>query len=125
MLSLFKQHTQENLKESDAICSALQLINFLQDVAIDWEKSRIYLPLDDLARFGITEDHIAHAKLDDDWRALMTYQVQRARALLLSGAELPKQIPGRMGWELRMIKLPTHPTCCTSKLSHRKFVTPA
>lgn len=103
MLSLFKQHTPENLKESDAICSALQLINFLQDVAIDWEKSRIYLPLDDLARFGITEDHIAHAKLDDDWRALMTYQVQRARALLLSGAELPKQIPGRMGWELRMI----------------------
>jgi squalene synthase HpnC len=103
MLSLFKQQTASNQTQSDAICSALQLINFLQDVAIDWEKSRIYLPLEDLARFGITENHIANAKVDDDWRTLMSYQVERARTLLMQGATLPHQIPGRMGWELRMI----------------------
>ena len=103
MLSLFKQQTPSNQTQSDAICSALQLINFLQDVAIDWEKSRIYLPQEELTRFSITENHIEHAELNDNWRALMAYQVERARVLLLSGAALPQQIPGRMGWELRMI----------------------
>lgn len=103
MLCLFKQHTPENIKESDAICSALQLINFIQDVAIDWQKTRIYLPLDDLARFHITEEHIANAVISEEWRALMFHQVERARALLNSGAALTLKIPGRMGWELRLI----------------------
>lgn len=103
MLSLFKQASIDNIKESDAICSALQLINFIQDVAIDWQKSRIYLPLEDLARFGITEKHIAHAVSSEEWRALLQYQVERARTLLISGAALPLKIPGRMGWELRII----------------------
>jgi phytoene/squalene synthetase len=103
MLCLFKQQSAENIKQSDAICSALQLINFIQDVAIDWKKSRIYLPLEDLTRFGITEEHIALAKINADWRALMQFQVERARALLNSGAPLPLNISGRMGWELRLI----------------------
>lgn len=103
MLCLFKQNTPENIKQSDAICSALQLINFIQDVAIDWQKTRIYLPLDDLARFHITEEHIANHVNSEEWRALMLHQVERARALLNSGAALPLKIPGRMGWELRLI----------------------
>ena len=53
MLALYGAADEANLRDSDAICSALQLINFLQDVAIDREKDRIYLPLDDLARFGV------------------------------------------------------------------------
>ncbi len=51
MLHLYGAADARNLREADAICSALQLINFWQDVALDWEKERIYLPQEDLARF--------------------------------------------------------------------------
>ena len=81
----------------------MQLINFLQDVAIDWEKQRIYIPLEDLERFGVTEEDIAAARDSDAWRGLMAFEVQRARQLMLSGAPLAKRLPGRIGWELRMV----------------------
>ncbi|BEV15981.1 squalene synthase HpnC [Herbaspirillum sp. DW155] len=103
MLHLYGAATEENLRNSDAICSALQLINFWQDVAIDWQKSRIYLPLEDLQRFGITEDDIARASNDQRWQQLMQFEIARARALMLSGAPLARRLPGRIGLELRMV----------------------
>lgn len=103
MLHLYDAADAANLQDSDAICSSLQLINFLQDVAIDWEKQRIYLPLEDMRRFNVSENHIARANTDDAWRALMAYQVERARAMMLSGAPLAFRLPGRIGWELRLI----------------------
>ena len=65
------------LAHSDAICSALQLINFWQDVEVDWRKRRIYIPQEDMARFGVTEEHIATARVDDRWQSLMRFQVAR------------------------------------------------
>ena len=103
MLSLFGNTTQPAFERSDAICSALQIINFLQDVAIDWDKSRVYLPQEDLQRFGVSEEQIADQRVDDHWRALMAFEVQRARAMMLGGAPLALQIRGRLGWELRLI----------------------
>ena len=103
LLHLYRSSTKKNVADSDAICTALQLINFWQDVAIDWEKQRIYIPQQDLDRFGITEAHIAEARTDDAWRALMRFEVARTRALMLSGAPLALQLPGRIGWELRLI----------------------
>ncbi|WP_050467611.1 squalene synthase HpnC [Herbaspirillum chlorophenolicum] len=103
MLHLYEAPTEQNLRDSDAICSALQLINFWQDVAIDWQKSRIYLPLEDLERFGVKEQDIADAQADARWQALMRFEVERARALMLSGAPLAKRLPGRIGWELRLV----------------------
>jgi squalene synthase HpnC len=103
MLSLFGNTTSSAFERSDDICSALQIINFLQDVSIDWHKSRVYLPLDDLQQFGVSEEQIAAARVDDRWRALMAFEVQRARAMMLSGAPLALQIRGRLGWELRLI----------------------
>lgn len=103
MLKLYGADDPRNEADSDAICTALQLINFLQDVAIDWEKQRIYLPLEDLARFGVTEDDIAAARDSAAWRALMAFEVQRARALMFSGAPLATRLPGRIGWELRLV----------------------
>lgn len=105
MLALFGESRASALQQSDAICSALQLINFLQDVAIDWQKSRIYLPLEDLERFGVSEAQIAEGRTDLRWRALMRFQVERARQLMLAGAPLARSLPGRMGWELRLIVL--------------------
>ena len=78
---------------------------FWQDVPIDWAKDRVYLPQEDLQRFGIDERQIADARVDDHWRALMRFEVTRARQLMLHGAPLARAIPGRFGWELRLIVL--------------------
>jgi squalene synthase HpnC len=103
MLALYGTVDEEKLRESDAICTALQLINFWQDVAIDWTKARIYIPLEDLERFGVTEAAIDRADAGEAFRALMAFEVERARALMLSGAALPLHLPGRIGWELRLV----------------------
>lgn len=103
MLALYGVADPVSLRQSDAVCSALQLINFWQDVAIDIGKGRIYLPLEDLQRFGVGEDDIRNGRQGEAWRALMRFEVERARALMLSGAPLAARLPGRIGWELRMV----------------------
>ena len=86
---------------SDRICSALQLVNFWQDVAIDWAKGRVYIPQEDLARFGVEESAIARGVADGRWEALMRFECERARAMLLEGAPLGAALPGRLGLEIR------------------------
>lgn len=103
MLNLYGAVNEQNLHASDAICSALQLINFWQDVAVDWQKNRIYLPQEDMDRFGVTEMQIDHALVNDAWRRLIQFEVARTRSLMLAGADLPLRLPGRIGWELRMV----------------------
>jgi len=88
---------------ADAICTGLQLANFWQDVAVDWAKQRIYLPLVDMARFGVSEDQIAAGECDARWTALLAFQTARARALLESGRPLAAAFPLRMRLELRMV----------------------
>ncbi len=88
-------------EHSDAICSALQFINFWQDVAVDWRKDRVYLPQEDLERFGVGEEHIETQRADENWRALMQFQCARSRALLLSGRPRGRALPGRLGVEIR------------------------
>ena len=110
MLNLYGAATPDNLRRSDAICTSLQLINFWQDVAVDWRKRRIYLPQDDMARFGVDEaglDGMARAvtPLTANWQTLLAFEVQRARALMLDGAPLALALPGRIGWELRLVVL--------------------
>jgi squalene synthase HpnC len=102
MLHLFGAVESRTLAQSDAVCSALQLINFWQDVAIDWRKDRIYLPLEEMAHFGVSETHIAAAVCDDAWRNLMTFQMDRSRSMMESGAPLGRLLPGRFGLEIRL-----------------------
>ena len=92
-----------HLSWSDSICSALQLINFLQDIQIDFAKDRVYLPQEDLARFGVSESQIEQGDAGGAWTALMEFEIVRARSMMLSGAPLAKQLRGRIGMELRMI----------------------
>ena len=103
LLHLFGAATEENLKLSDAICSSLQLINFCQDVGIDWRKNRIYLPQDEIRRYGVSERQIAAGDTSGRWQALMRFQVERARLLIKSGAPLGRGLPGRIGLEIRTI----------------------
>lgn len=103
MLYLYRSTSTITIQQSDAICTALQLINFCQDVAIDWQKQRIYIPLDELNRFDIGERDLSEWKFSSQWRALMLYQTGRAKKLLISGSPLAKRLPGRVGWELRLV----------------------
>ncbi len=101
LLELFGAATPENLRDSDSICSALQLVNFWQDVALDYAKGRIYLPQDEMARCGVTERHIAEQRCDAAWRELLGLQLGRAQAMLAAGAPLGRRLPGRIGLEIR------------------------
>ena len=101
LLHLFKRTSETDLRQSDAICTSLQLINFWQDAALDFAKGRIYLPQDEMEKHGVTEAHIAESRCDGAWRALMSFQVRRTRALMLSGAPLGRSLPGRIGLEIR------------------------
>lgn len=103
LLHLFDAYGTETVACSDRICTALQLINFWQDVAIDYAKDRIYLPLDDMRRFGVSEAQLTQASADHAFRALMRHQVERTRRLLHGGAALGQRLRGRIGLEIRMV----------------------
>ena len=103
LLHLFRAVNEPNLAYSDNICTSLQLINFLQDVESDYRRNRIYLPLDEMKKFGIEERHISFSDASGNWAAFMHFQINRASDLLNSGAPLGKALPGRIGLELRTI----------------------
>ncbi len=103
MLHLFGQTDALSVAQSDGICTALQLINFWQDVAIDWQKGRVYLPQEDMARFGVSEAQIAEGRADAAFQRLMAFECQRAFKMLKAGSPLGKSLGGRLGFELRMI----------------------
>lgn len=103
LLALYRADTPQNQAWSDQICSSLQLINFLQDIELDYAMGRIYMPQDELARFGITERQIAARECAGRWRDFMNFQVDRARRMLWDGAPLGRVLRGRVGLEMRMI----------------------
>jgi phytoene synthase len=103
MLHLYGEATAVNLAYSDHICTALQLINFWQDVAKDIKMGRIYLPLDEMKQFGVTENQIEQQICNEKWRQLMKFQVDRTRRLMQQGAPLGSILTGRIGLEMRMI----------------------
>lgn len=105
MLHLYGEHDPRSIAQSDGICTALQLINFWQDVAIDWQKNRVYIPQDDLAKFGVSEQQIADGKSDAAFQRLMAYECERAFKMLQAGSPLGRTLKGRLGLELRMIVL--------------------
>lgn len=100
VLHLFGAATPAALERSDDICTALQLANFWQDIARDLRQDRIYIPLDDLARFGYTESDLRASALDDRFRGLMKLQIDRTRSLFLRGRPLLDLVSGRLRFEL-------------------------
>ena len=103
LLYLNEAATPQNLGMSDAICSALQLTNFLQDVSQDIEENdRIYIPQDEMEQFGVTEDDIRNKVTNQATRQLIEFQLRRTLKLMQAGAPLGKVLKGRMGLELRM-----------------------
>ena len=105
MLGFFDCRTPERIERSDAVCTALQLINFVQDSARDLARGRNYLPLDEMASGGVREADLAAAlqagRAATPLRRLLESQTRRAAELLETGAPLIGQVPWRLGLELR------------------------
>jgi squalene synthase HpnC len=87
---------------SDHICTALQLANFWQDVAVDIDKDRIYLPEDEMAHFGVTEYDLQRRRFSAEYAALLRFQVDRTREMFMRGRQLPELVTGRLRHELRL-----------------------
>lgn len=79
-------------KLSDFTCTALQLANFWQDVAVDYGKGRIYIPLEDMERFGVTDDDVAHRRATPQFIELMKFEVERAREWFENGLPLVQKV---------------------------------
>ncbi len=87
---------------SDALCTALQLTNFWQDLAVDWARGRLYAPRDDCERFGATEADLDRGVITPAWRALLAEMSARTSALFTRGRPVCDGVPGRLGYELRL-----------------------
>lgn len=103
MLHLYQAHTPQHQQWSDLICTALQLTNFWQDVAIDLKKNRLYLPLADLQAFQVQPWEVLEGYTGSRWQKLMRFQIARTRAMLESGLPLGQVLQGRIGFELRLM----------------------
>jgi squalene synthase HpnC len=92
----------ERQQLSDYTCTALQLANFWQDVFVDYGKGRIYLPLEDLRRFGITGDDIAQRRATPQFMAMMKFEVERAREWFAGGLPLVKMVNRELAIDLEL-----------------------
>jgi squalene synthase HpnC len=98
-------HDEGRQELADATCTGLQLANFWQDVSVDLRKGRIYIPLEDLSRFGYTEQRLSAGIADGAFRALMRFEVDRARGLFERGRALEPLIDRRARTDVRLFRL--------------------
>lgn len=106
LLHLYGQQDSLSLKQSDAICTALQLINFWQDLGVDLHRGRLYLPTQELSQQGLDADALVRSPQTPpppDLSRLLEQLCQWARMLMMEGAPLALRLPGRAGWELRLV----------------------
>lgn len=85
----------EDVERAETLGIALQLINIIRDVREDWELGRVYLPQDELAAYGVSENDIAAGRVTPEWRALLAFQASRARAYLEEGLGLLASLDSR------------------------------
>ncbi len=99
-LRIFDAHGPENEALSDQICTGLALANFWRDVGPDLERGRIYLPREDRERFAVTEEALRARRADAPFRALLAFEVGRARAFLEEGRPLARRLPFPLAWRV-------------------------
>lgn len=103
LLHLYRIDDDESLRRSDAICSSLQLINFWQDLSVDTRRGRLYVPLDACHRHRVPAASLLARNETPTTRGLLREMVDWARQLMHAGAPLAVALPGRIGWELRLV----------------------
>lgn len=102
VLYVFENATERMVTLSDHICTALQLANFWQDVSVDWQKGRLYIPLEDVMRFGYTEHDLEGKVADERFRKLMAFEVGRTRDLFVAGKPLLREATPDLHLELNL-----------------------
>ncbi|MDB5778450.1 MAG: Squalene/phytoene synthase [Polaromonas sp.] len=103
LLHLYGVKDAASLEESDCICTALQLINFWQDLGLDIARGRIYLPADGWAAHGVDEAQLLRLDSNPNTINLIAAHAQQAGVMMRKGSNLVKKVPGRGGWELRLV----------------------
>ena len=103
LLHLYGVQDAESLAQSDSICTALQLINFWQDLGLDIARGRIYLPADSWAEHGVDEAQLLRLESNQNTINLIAAHARLASAMMQKGSQLVKKVPGRGGWELRLV----------------------
>jgi len=103
MLHLYGVQRGQALQQSDAICTALQLANFWQDLGVDIARGRLYVPLADCRRHHVDSDELRRGHRVQGSRALVAEMASWSRETMLRGAPLARAVPGTAGWELRLV----------------------
>lgn len=103
LLHLYGVHDERSRREADAVCSGLQLANFWQDLSVDGPRDRVYAPEAELARAGLAREDFLACRDGPAARALVRDLCDWAAGLLHEGAPLALRLPGRAGWELRLV----------------------
>ena len=103
LLHLYGIHDADALRMSDHICTALQLINFWQDLSQDIPRGRFYLPLESCAEFGVSKTDLLNLKQTPNTTNLIASQAMNTLATIQKGMQLVHILPGRAGWELRFV----------------------
>jgi len=103
LLHLYGIQDAALLAQSDDVCTALQLINFWQDVSVDVARARWYPSVEAMQRHEVTDADLQPASASPNATSLIAYYASAARARMLKGASLACQVPGRAGWELRLV----------------------
>jgi squalene synthase HpnC len=106
-------------RSSDAVCTALQLTNFWQDLERDWAIGRLYVPADDRRNAGALEDDLAARRMTAEWRQVMSLMMRRTRELFAEGRSVCEGVHGRLRWELRLTWLGG--SRILDKLEHAQF----
>jgi len=101
ILELHSIREEEAFRYSDNICTALQITNFLQDVNIDFQKGRIYLPQDELAKFGISKIMFEEKEINLKFKQLIEFNINRTQLLFDEGRKLLKFLQGRLKYEIK------------------------
>jgi squalene synthase HpnC len=102
VLMLFNYRSETMMQYSDSICTALQLTNFWQDVSVDLQKDRVYIPLEDLEEFDYSEQDLFERKLNDNFRNLLAFEVQRTAELFVEGKPLLSKVGSDISRELKL-----------------------
>ncbi len=103
LLHLYGVSDDVSLRESDAICTALQLINFWQDLSVDLPRRRLYVPTDWADQHGVSISDLLDQRESASTRQLVRALSTHARDTMIRGQNLPLRLPGRAGWELRLV----------------------
>jgi len=102
VLLLFNYRSEELMAYSDSICTALQLANFWQDLSVDLQKNRVYLPQEDFRRFRYAEERLLAREYNNEFRNLMAFQVKRTEELFRKGKPLLSEVGKDLALELRL-----------------------